>query len=154
MSGLCISFEEDLMKLSDGFNTDVCRFKGVALPSGQSSCKREGESASTASITDFLIVWALPMWYWYMSDLILNTFKGCWEKDLLLLSQKWTYNVQEQASTTVFLQWNFVLVKLFLACHIVTHIKWIMNMTLPAENKHYLKIFLMQINRWHNAQVG
>ena len=33
MSGLCISFEEDLMKLSDGFNTDVCRFKGVALPS-------------------------------------------------------------------------------------------------------------------------
>ena len=37
------------MKLSDGFNTDVCRFKGVALPSGQSSCKREGESASTAS---------------------------------------------------------------------------------------------------------
>ena len=44
-----MSFGEDLMKLSDGFNTEVCRFKGVALPSGQSSCKREGESASTAS---------------------------------------------------------------------------------------------------------
>ena len=49
MSGLGISFEKDLMKLSDGFNTEVCRFKGVALPSGQSSCKRERESASTAS---------------------------------------------------------------------------------------------------------
>ena len=47
------------MKLSDGFNTEVCRFKGVALPSGQSSCKREGESASTAndslSITNMML---------------------------------------------------------------------------------------------------
>lgn len=99
------SEKKDLMKLSDGFKTDVCRLSGVVLPD-PSSCRGGLESARTIWI--FSPVVSL----WRISD---QTFKRSRNGGLLLLFHKRSDYIPELSCTAVLLrQWTVSLHELSL----------------------------------------